>query len=156
MLIPRIWFKIRLASLSLVSFRHLSVLRRGRHISYVYIYFIFSWPENLIYIIYHIVSLQLSTGWSFVIWGEIWHFQIPRWRNLAEAPRLIFTKQDHWSVPSSMSWTSCRRKKPSGWKNIHTHTHTHTNIHTHIHIHTNTHTHTHTHTHTSSNLSQQE
>ena len=37
-----------------------------------------------------------------------------------------------------MSWTSCRRKKPSRWKNINTRTHTHT----HTHTHTRTHTHT--------------
>ena len=30
------------------------------------------------------------------------------------------------TVPSSMSWTSCRPKKPSRWKNISIHTHTHT------------------------------
>ena len=43
-----------------------------------------------------------------------------------------------------MSWTSCRRKKPSRWKNKHTHTHKHTR--------TQTHTHTHTHTHTRDHL----
>ena len=74
----------------------------------------------------HIVSLQLSMGWSFVFGDEIWHFQIPRWKNLAEAPRLIFTTQDRLSVPSSMSRTSRRRKKPSRWKNTHTYIHTYT------------------------------
>ena len=43
-----------------------------------------------------------------------------------------------------MSWTFCRRKKPSRWKNINKHTHTHT--HTHTHAHTRTHTHTFTQT----------
>ena len=42
---------------------------------------------------------------------------------------------------SSMSHTSCRRKKSSQWKNINTHTHTRT------HTHTNTHTYTHIHIH---------
>ena len=40
--------------------------------------------------------------------------------------QLIFTTQDRWSVPSSMSWKFCRQKKPSRWKNKNTHTHTHT------------------------------
>ena len=42
---------------------------------------------------------------------------------------------------SSISQTSCRRKKPSRWKSIKTHTHTHTHPPTHPPTHTHTHTH---------------
>ena len=35
-----------------------------------------------------------------------------------------------------MSWTFCRRKKPSQWKNINTHTHTHTHTHARTHTYT--------------------
>ena len=78
----------------------------------------FRWPP-----IYHVVFTSvLCVAGVFVFADEIWHFQIPRWRSLAEATRLIFTTQDRWSLPSSMSQTSCRRKKPSQWKNINRHT----------------------------------
>ena len=45
--------------------------------------------------------------------------------------------------PSSMSQTSCRRKRPSRWKSINTHTHTHARTHTHTHTHTHTRHHQH-------------
>ena len=51
--------------------------------------------------------------------------------------------------PSSMSQTSCWRKKPSGWRSINTRAHTHTHTHTHTHQHTNTQTYKHKHTHSS-------
>ena len=47
----------------------------------------------------HSVFLQLVSAGVFVFGGEIWHFQIPRWKNLAEAQRLILTTQYRWSVP---------------------------------------------------------
>ena len=60
--------KIRVASLSLVSFRHSSVLSLRQLTSYI------------LYI--SSFSLQLVMGWSFVFGGEIWHFQVWRWMNL--------------------------------------------------------------------------
>ena len=51
-----------------------------------------------------------------------WHFKKRTWRNLAEAPRIIVTTQDRWSVPSSMSQACCRWKNPLRWKSINTHT----------------------------------
>ena len=44
-------------------------------------------------------SLQFVLAGVFFFEGEIWHFPIRRWRSLAEAPRLLFTIQDLWSVP---------------------------------------------------------
>ena len=70
--------------------------------------------------------------------------------NLAEAPRIILTTQDRWSVISSMSRHYSRWKKTLRWKGINTHTHTsmHTHKHTYVHTHTHARPHTHTHTHT--------
>ena len=49
----------------------------------------FRWPW-----IYHIVFSSVCFVFRVFDFGsEIWHFQIRRWRNLAEAPWLIFTTQ---------------------------------------------------------------
>ena len=78
----RIW--IRVASLSLVSFRHLSVLVWGRFISYINIYIIF--VSSIVS--YHFLS-SLERAGIFVFGGEIWHFQTVRRRNLVEAPKCL-------------------------------------------------------------------
>ena len=79
----------------------------------IYIYHLFG--EHIVS--YCFLSGKLRAG-VFVFGGKIWHFQTRRWWNLAESTQLIFTTQDRWSVPSDMSWTSCRREKSSQWKNI--------------------------------------
>ena len=56
-------------------------------------------------------SLQFVGCWSFVFGGEIWHFKKRTWRNLTEAPRIILTTEDRWSVPSSMSQTSLQTEE---------------------------------------------
>ena len=103
----------------------MSVKGSGRLLSYINMYNLFDGRQYIM-----LFSLQFVLAGPFVSRGEIWRFQITGWRNLAEAPRLIFTTQSRWSVPSSMSRTSCKGKKPSRWKNINTHTHTHTHTHT--------------------------
>ena len=64
---------IRVASLSLLSSRHLSVLGRGRLISYIKIYHLFAGYEYIISF-----PLQVVVAAVFVFGGEIWHFQIRR------------------------------------------------------------------------------
>ena len=64
---------IRVASLSLLSSRHLSVLVRGRLISYIKIYHLFASYQYIISF-----PLQVLVAGVFVFGGEIWHFQIRR------------------------------------------------------------------------------
>ena len=71
----RIW--IRVASLSLVSFRHLSVLVWGQFISYINIYHLC--VEHCIISL----SLQFRVGWSFCL------FRTGTRRNLVEAPKCL-------------------------------------------------------------------
>ena len=63
-------------------------------------------------------------------------------KELGRSTQKKITIQDPYL--SSMSQTSCSRKKLSQWKNVNTHTHTHTHTHTRTHTHAHTHTHTHT------------
>ena len=106
------------------------------------------WPTYILY--QYISSFRRSPSYHIVfspvfsVFGsEIWHFQMcgneGTWQK-----NLEWYPQHNLIHPylSSISQTSCRRKKPSRWKSIKTHTHTHT--------HPPTHTHTHTHTHTRS------
>ena len=93
----RIW--IRVASLSLVSFRHLSVLVWGWLMSYINIYLLYADD---------IISNRFlsSLEWSgvFVFGSETWHFWTRRWRNLAESPSNTHNKR-------SLIWKShvCHR-----------------------------------------------
>ena len=64
---------IRVASLSLLSSRHLSVLVRGRLISYIKIYHLFASYQYIISF-----PLQVLVAGVFVFGGEIWHFQTRR------------------------------------------------------------------------------
>ena len=88
------------------------------------------YPISILYHLFleHIISYGFLSSKLrarvFVFGGKMWLFQTRRWWNLAEITQLIFTTQDRWSVPSSMSWTSCRWKKPSRWNNINTHINT--------------------------------
>ena len=64
---------IRVASLSLLSSRHLSVSVRGRLISYIKIYHLFASYQYIISF-----PLQVLVAGVFVFGGEIWHFQTRR------------------------------------------------------------------------------
>ena len=64
---------IRVAPLSLLSSRHLSVLVWGRLISYIKIYHLFAGYQYIISF-----PLQVVVAGVFVFGGEIWHFQIRR------------------------------------------------------------------------------
>ena len=83
--------QIRVASLSLVSFRSLSVLSAGRLISNINLYHLFA---------EHYISffLQFRVGWSFVFGGKIWHFQIRRWRNLDLTKYFAEDWIQYWSL----------------------------------------------------------
>ena len=52
-------------------------------ISYINIYHLFAYSK-------YIISFSHWVSWSFVF-GEMWHFQIWKWKNLVEAPRQMFT-----------------------------------------------------------------
>ena len=118
---------IRAASLSLVFFRQLSALGRGRLISYIIIYLLRS-------TLYDIVFSPVCCGLEF-LFLEV-KYDIFGYGNEETWQKHPDKYSQHKIVDpnlSSMSSTSCSRK----------------NTHTHIHTHTRTHTHTHTHTHTS-------
>ena len=111
----------------------MSVLVRGRLISYINIYHLFA---------EHIISNRflssLERSGVFVFGGETWHLRKRRWRNLAEAPSNTHNKR-------SLFRTSpiCHRHLAVGIsQQVKEYKHTHT------HAHTRTHTHTHTDTHT--------
>ena len=59
---------------------------------------------------------------------------------MTEAPGMILTTQDCWSV--LLKYVPYRRKGPLRRKSMQTNTHTHAHTHTHTHTNTNTHTHT--------------
>ena len=115
----------------------------GRLRSYINIYHLFA--EHIIS--YRFLSSMLRTG-VFVFGGEMWHFQIRRWWNLAEEPKLIFTTQDRSSSPLKYVLDILQTEEAftvEEYRDTHTHTHAHT--------HTHTYTHTHTHTLASEKLS---
>ena len=118
---------------------------RSRFISYINIYNRFAGFQ-------YIISFSL-------LFVSVLEFHLWRWNTtfldieMKELSRSTQIQRDpdwysqHKTVDpylSSMSQTSCKRKKPSRWKNKDTHTHSHTHTHTHSHTHTYTHTHTHT------------
>ena len=93
----------------------MSVLVRGRLISCINIYNLFAGHQYIIWF-----SLQFFGG-------EIWHFQMWRWRNLAEAPREISKTQDRWCVPLKYVLDILQSEEiftVEEYKHTHTHTHT--------------------------------
>ena len=65
--------------------------------------------------IYCFLSSFVS-GWSFRLWRWNMTFSDTEMKELGRSTQINIHKQDRWSVPSSMSRTSCRQKKPSRWK----------------------------------------
>ena len=79
--------------------------------------------------IYHILFSPVYTRWSFRLWRWNVTFLDTEIKELGEAPSIILTTQDRWSVPSSMSKTLLQTKEAfmvKEYKHTHTHTHTHT------------------------------
>ena len=90
----------------------------SRLISYINIHHLFA--EHIIS--YRFLSSNLQAG-VFVFGGEIWHFHIQRWWNMEEAPKLIFTTQDRWSVPLKCVLDILQREEAFTVKEYnHTHT----------------------------------
>ena len=77
--------EIRVSSLSLVSFRHLSVLSSGRLISSVNIYHLFKCQ------IYHIVSLQFVGELEFPLWRWNTTFSDTEMKELGRSTRTVKT-----------------------------------------------------------------
>ena len=123
--------QIRVASLFLVSFRHLSVC----WVAHIYLY---QYKSSFCGTIYHIVLSPVVCVLEFHLWK--WKM---KWRrgNLAEAPGMILTTQDCWSIPLNYVLDTLQTEEAftvKEYKDRQTDTHTHT--------HTYTHTRTHTHT----------
>ena len=86
-----------------------------------------------IYIIFlrvkYIISFfsSLSVGWSYLFGGEIWRFQIRRWRNLAEALGMILNITSLIRIPQVClrHLADERNLGESVHTDIHTRTHTH-------------------------------
>ena len=97
MLMTRAWFKVEEFRLEYPPYLYLFVTcwfgDGPTYILHQYIYNLFSEPCIILF------SLQFVLAGVFAFRGEIRHFQKQRGRTLAEVPRLIFTTQDHWSVP---------------------------------------------------------
>ena len=83
-----------------------------------------------------VISYRFSpvgVGWSLSLWRwnmifsdtEMIELGIRHTTNIHNTRSMIRTLK-------YVSWTFCRRKKPSRWQNINTHTHTHTHTHTYI------------------------
>ena len=126
-----------MASLSLVSFHHLSALSQGRLISYINIYITISW-STLYHIIFFPISGQLEFSSLEVKYdkfknGDEWTLQ---------KPLVILATKDRWSEHLMYITDVVQPEETSRWKNINTHnthTHTHTITHTHMHAHTHSH-----------------
>ena len=112
------WRIYNRVALSLVFFRLLSVLVWGRLISYINIYHLFAGHQNITSF-----SLQFVLAGGFVFGGDIWHFQIWKWRNLVEASRKYSQHKIIDLYLSSMSWTACSQSTVEEYKHTHTHTH---------------------------------
>ena len=118
---------IRVSSLFLVSFRHISVLlKKPTCIQYqIYILlFIFARRHNS----YNFLSDRLQSR-NFVFWAEIWEIQAYWRKHLISCPAWHKTvlKCTHLCLQNH-----CRRKEPLGWKVVNTQTHKtwpHTEIH---------------------------
>ena len=126
--------QIRVASLSLVSFRHLSVC----WVAHIYLY---QYISIFCGTIYHIVLSLVVCVLEFHLWK--WKM---KWRrgNLAEAPGMILTTQDCWSIPLNYVLDTLQTEEAFTVKEYkdrqtdrqtdrHTHTHTHTHAHTRTH-----------------------
>ena len=120
----RIW--IRLAYLSLVSFRHLPVCCvAGLYPVSIYIIF----PRK--HISYCFLSSCRWAGASSleVKYGIFRNGDEGTWPKHLEWYSQCNIVDPYPSSMSSMPHASCRRKKPSRWESISTHTHTHTHTH---------------------------
>ena len=96
------------------------------------VYHLFTGP------VYHIVFSPVRAHWNFRLWMWSRTFFDIEIRNLAEAPRLIFTTQDCWFLPLKYVSDILQTEKAltvEEYKHKHTHTYTHTHTHTHIHTH---------------------
>ena len=138
MLMPSTWFKVdRIASLSLLSFRHLSARLRSRLISYINMY-IFLQVAN----ISQCFLSSLTACWSFRFWTWNMTFLDTEMKELGRSTQ--------YNTHNTKVFICTLKYVPdivADGRSLYGFTiHTHTHAHTHTHTHTNTHTHTHTHT----------
>ena len=126
MLIPRTWFKVKrisiwVASLSLISFLHLSVLWSGRLTSYIKIYHLF------VTRIYHINFSPVSEL-EFRLWRWNMTFLDTEMKELGRSIHIHKTRSLIRAPHVCLIHLADRRSLHVGriLTHIHTHTHTHT------------------------------
>ena len=128
MLIPRTWFKVKrisiwVASLSLISFLHLSVLWSGRLTSYIKIYHLF------VTRIYHINFSPVSEL-EFRLWRWNMTFLDTEMKELGRSIHIHKTRSLIRAPHVCLIHLADRRSLHVGRILTHIHTHTHTHTHT--------------------------